>query len=109
MTLTHTLEKTDDRARASTVKLPRGSFRTPIFMPVGTHATVKAMTPSELDALGSEVVLANAYHLMLRPRRRASAGLGWSSSVHGVAQPHADRLRRLSGIQPAVTRRHFRR
>jgi queuine tRNA-ribosyltransferase len=54
-------------ARAATVTLPRGSYQTPIFMPVGTHASVKAMTPRELEEIGAQIILANAYHLFLRP------------------------------------------
>jgi queuine tRNA-ribosyltransferase len=67
MRLAHTLEATDGHARAGRVELSRGGFETPIFMPVGTHATVKAMLPEELTALGASVILGNAYHLYLRP------------------------------------------
>jgi queuine tRNA-ribosyltransferase len=62
-----TIEATEGRARAGRVELPRGAFETPAFMPVGTLATVKAMTPGELEELGAGVILANAYHLYLRP------------------------------------------
>jgi queuine tRNA-ribosyltransferase len=54
-------------ARATTIRLPRGELQTPLFMPVGTQATVKAMTPEELEGLGAQVILANTYHLHLRP------------------------------------------
>jgi len=54
-------------ARATEVTLPRGGFKTPIFMPVGTMATVKAMTTDEVASLGAEILLCNAYHLYLRP------------------------------------------
>ncbi|MCX7046533.1 MAG: tRNA guanosine(34) transglycosylase Tgt [Candidatus Sumerlaeota bacterium] len=57
----------DSRARAGEVTTPHGSFLTPAFMPVGTRATVKAMTPEELRSLGAEIILANTFHLMLRP------------------------------------------
>jgi len=67
MRLTFDIQATDGHARAGRVTLPRGSFETPIFMPVGTLATVKAMTPQELEALGAQVILSNAYHLYLRP------------------------------------------
>ncbi len=46
---------------------PRGVIETPVFMPVGTYGTVKAMTPEELRALGSQIILGNTFHLMLRP------------------------------------------
>ena len=58
---------TDGLARSGTLRLPRGSIRTPAFMPVGTSATVKAMTPEELREIGAEIILANTFHLMLRP------------------------------------------
>ena len=67
MKLKHTLEATDGKARATRVELPRGSFPTPLFMPVGTMATVKSLTPAEIQELGASVILANAYHLFLRP------------------------------------------
>jgi queuine tRNA-ribosyltransferase len=67
MRLKLTTQARDGHARATRVELPRGAFETPVFMPVGTLATVKAMTPGELEDLGASVVLANAYHLYLRP------------------------------------------
>ncbi|MBN1283754.1 MAG: tRNA guanosine(34) transglycosylase Tgt [Proteobacteria bacterium] len=66
----------DTRGRLGTIRTPRGEIRTPVFMPVGTHATVKAMTPEELKALGAQVVLANTYHLYLRPGHERIAALG---------------------------------
>lgn len=57
----------DGAARRGHLTLPRGSVQTPAFMPVGTYATVKAMTPEELHAAGSEIILGNTFHLMLRP------------------------------------------
>ena len=54
-------------ARTGIVTSARGTYRTPVFMPVGTRASVKALEAADLDALGAEVVLANTYHLMLRP------------------------------------------
>jgi len=58
---------TDAMARRGRMHFERGIIETPAFMPVGTYATVKAMTPQELRALGSDIVLANTFHLMLRP------------------------------------------
>jgi queuine tRNA-ribosyltransferase len=57
----------DGAARAGRLRLPHGTVDTPVFMPVGTYGTVKAMTPEELEALGAQIVLANTFHLMLRP------------------------------------------
>ncbi|MCA9665993.1 MAG: tRNA guanosine(34) transglycosylase Tgt [Myxococcales bacterium] len=67
MRLRFEIEAVCGRARAGRVSLPRGSYETPIFMPVGTLATVKSMLPEEVEALGAQVILANAYHLYLRP------------------------------------------
>ncbi|HXR19937.1 MAG TPA: tRNA guanosine(34) transglycosylase Tgt [Steroidobacteraceae bacterium] len=57
----------DGAARAGRLRLPHGTVDTPVFMPVGTYGTVKAMTPEELEALDAQIVLANTFHLMLRP------------------------------------------
>lgn len=54
-------------ARAGELRTPHGTINTPVFMPVGTKATVKTMTPEELEAVGAEIILGNAYHLFLRP------------------------------------------
>ena len=54
-------------ARALTFKTPHGEFKTPMFMPVGTRASVKGITVPQLHELGSQVVLANTYHLAMRP------------------------------------------
>ena len=54
-------------ARRGRITLPRGVIDTPTFMPVGTYATVKAMTPEELKELGAQIILGNTFHLMLRP------------------------------------------
>lgn len=61
------LEFQDRAARAGVLRVAHGSVRTPAFMPVGTQATVKAVSPEELEALGAEMLLANSYHLFLRP------------------------------------------
>ncbi|MBX7148898.1 tRNA guanosine(34) transglycosylase Tgt [bacterium] len=58
---------TDTRARLGKITTPRGIINTPVFMPVGTHATVKSMRPEELKAMGAEIILGNTYHLFLRP------------------------------------------
>jgi len=68
----------DGRARRGRLHLRRGTVETPVFMPVGTYGTVKAMTPEELTGLGAEIVLGNTFHLMLRPGTgviRAHGGL----------------------------------
>ena len=54
-------------ARLGVVTTPHGSFETPVFMPVGTQATVKTMTPEELKTIGANIILGNTYHLWMRP------------------------------------------
>ncbi|MGH6839597.1 MAG: tRNA guanosine(34) transglycosylase Tgt [Methylocella sp.] len=66
----------DGAARAGLITTPRGKIRTPAFMPVGTAGTVKAMHPETVRALGADIVLANTYHLMLRPGPERIAVLG---------------------------------
>ncbi len=61
------LFNTDGAARRARLSFQRGEIQTPIFMPVGTSATVKAVTPSELEEVGAQIVLGNTFHLMLRP------------------------------------------
>lgn len=63
----YTIEATSGHARAGRFVTAHGEFTTPLFMPVGTHATVKGITVDELHQLGSQVVLANTYHLYMRP------------------------------------------
>lgn len=60
-------EAKDSKARLGVIHTPHGDIETPIFMPVGTRATVKTMTPEELKSIGSQVILANTYHLYLKP------------------------------------------
>ena len=74
--LTFRVAATDGAARTGEIALPRGVIRTPAFMPVGTAGTVKAMLPDTVRALGSDVILANTYHLMLRPGAERIAALG---------------------------------
>jgi queuine tRNA-ribosyltransferase len=67
MAITLTVTAKYGRARAGEIKTPRGLIRTPAFMPVGTQATVKAMTSEELEEIGVDIILSNTYHLYLRP------------------------------------------
>ncbi|WP_455157734.1 tRNA-guanine transglycosylase, partial [Treponema socranskii] len=57
----------DGSARTGLLTLPHGTVRTPVFMPVGTNATVKAVSKESLEEIGFEIILANTYHLFLRP------------------------------------------
>ena len=60
-------KSTDGKSRTGTLHLPHGDVQTPVFMPVGTNATVKDMTKDWLEEIGFEIILANTYHLYLRP------------------------------------------
>ncbi|MCX5493831.1 tRNA guanosine(34) transglycosylase Tgt [Kaistia dalseonensis] len=73
---TFTLLAKDGMARRGEVSMPRGTIRTPAFMPVGTAGTVKAMYPGQVRELGADIILGNTYHLMLRPGAERVAGLG---------------------------------
>jgi queuine tRNA-ribosyltransferase len=66
----------ENSARTGTVTTPHGSFRTPAFMPVGTRGTVKGLTPQQIRATGSDIILNNAFHLMLRPTDNRIAEIG---------------------------------
>lgn len=70
------LMASDGAARRGEIVTPRGAVSTPAFMPVGTQATVKAVLPEEVRASGADIVLANTYHLMLRPGAERIAALG---------------------------------
>lgn len=67
MSLEFTVKKTAGKARRGEMKLNHGTVQTPIFMPVGTYGTVKAMAPNELEEIGSQIILGNTFHLWLRP------------------------------------------
>ena len=73
---TFSVHAVDGAARVGAIATPRGPIRTPAFMPVGTAATVKAMYPDEVRALGADIVLGNTYHLMLAPGAERIAELG---------------------------------
>jgi queuine tRNA-ribosyltransferase len=73
---TYSIDSRDGRARAGSFTTPHGTVDTPTFMPVGTLATVKALDPEDLTASGVQMILANAYHLHLRPGDDLIASLG---------------------------------
>ena len=77
---------TDGAARRGEITMPRGTIRTPAFMPVGTGGTIKAMYLDQVRDLGSDIILGNTYHLMLRPGAERVARLG---GLHEFARwPH---------------------
>lgn len=81
------IKATDGAARSGVISTPRGEIHTPAFMPVGTAATVKAMHPAAVHALGAEIVLGNTYHLMLRPGAERIAALGGLHSFMNWQHP----------------------
>ena len=70
------LQAREGRARAGALQTPHGEILTPIFAPVGTQATVKSVTPAQLHEIGANLILANTYHLYLRPGDNLVAELG---------------------------------
>lgn len=87
---------TDGRARAGVVTTPRGTFRTPVFMPVGTRGIVRALGPDDVERLGAEIILANTYHLMLRPTADLVAEMG---GLHAFSDWHGHLLTDSGGYQ----------
>jgi len=74
------IEATDGAARCGRLTTAHGSVDMPAFMPVGTAATVKAMFPDTVASTGAQMILANTYHLMLRPGSERIAALGVRAS-----------------------------
>jgi queuine tRNA-ribosyltransferase len=75
------------RARAGLLKTPHGTIETPIFMPVGTAGAVKALTREQIEGAGAQIILANTYHLMLRPGDALVAQLGGLHGFTGWSRP----------------------
>ncbi|WP_308815255.1 tRNA guanosine(34) transglycosylase Tgt [Sphingomonas sp. GV3] len=82
-----TIAATDGRARTGTIRMQRGTIRTPAFMPVGTAATVKAIKPADVEKAGADIILGNTYHLMLRPGAERVAKLGGLHDFMGWQRP----------------------
>src|SRR5437016_5165729 len=76
MSILFELLHTDGAARTAKLTTPHGVVRTPVFMPVGTQATVKGLTPQMLADAGAQIILGNTYHLTLRPGDELIARLG---------------------------------
>ncbi len=81
------LEKTKGQARAGSFSTPHGEVKTPIFMPVGTQATVKALDSQDIAATGAQIILANTYHLYLRPGMERLEELGGVHEFMGWERP----------------------
>jgi len=93
-----TLKKTDIKtgARLGELSTPHGIINTPIFMPVGTQATVKGMTPEDLESIGASIILSNTYHLFLRPGHAVVEELG---GLHGFMNWNRPILTDSGGFQ----------
>lgn len=87
---------TDGRARRGRMQLSHGTVETPIFMPVGTQGTVKTMTPHELHDVGAQIILANTYHMYLRPGHELVRKAG---GLHGFTGWHKPFLTDSGGFQ----------
>ena len=85
--INYKLEAMDGNARAGIIKTPHGQIETPVFMPVGTQATVKMMTKEELETIGTQIILGNTYHLYLRPGDNLIAKLGGLHSFMNWNKP----------------------
>src|SRR6266404_6031577 len=81
------LLQTDGAARAGRLHTAHGNVETPVFMAVGTQATVKGLTPQQLEDAGVQVVLGNTYHLALRPGDALIAELGGLHRFMGWSRP----------------------
>ncbi|MBP3742811.1 MAG: tRNA guanosine(34) transglycosylase Tgt [Treponema sp.] len=89
-------KSSDGKARTGTLHLPHGDVRTPVFMPVGTNATVKAMPKDFLEEIDFDIILANTYHLFLRPGADLIAEAG---GLHGFSQWKKNFLTDSGGFQ----------
>ncbi|NOL48795.1 tRNA guanosine(34) transglycosylase Tgt [Pelistega europaea] len=88
--------KTEGKARRATMTLNHGTVQTPMFMPVGTYGSVKAMLPHELEEIGSQVILGNTFHLWLRPGTNVIEKHG---GLHGFMQWNKPILTDSGGFQ----------
>ncbi len=87
MSITFTVLDRDQQARAGLLTTPHGSVETPVFMPVGTQATVKGLTPDMLRSVSAQILLGNTYHLTLRPGDELIAELGGLHRFMGWDRP----------------------
>lgn len=86
----------NSKARTGVLSLPHGTVQTPVFMPVGTNATVKAITKDDLEEIGFEIILANTYHLYLRPGPDLIKDAG---GLHGFSKWNRNFLTDSGGFQ----------
>jgi len=117
MSIRFEVVRNDGAARLGRLQTPHGTVDTPVFMPVGTQATVKGLTPPQLQDAGARIILANTYHLALRPGEEVIAGLGglhqfmaWDGPIltdSGGYQVYSLALSRKIDDRAAVFRSHI--
>jgi queuine tRNA-ribosyltransferase len=117
VTIRFQVVRSDGAARLGRLETPHGTVDTPLFMPVGTQATVKGLTPEQLEAAGAKMVLGNTYHLALRPGPEVIADLGglhrfmgWNGPIltdSGGFQVYSLALSRRVDDRAAVFRSHI--
>src|SRR2546422_11409427 len=95
-----TIHATCGPARAGTLVLPHGTIETPAFMPVGTQGTVRTLSPADLKSVGAQLVLANTYHLHVRPGEGAVQRLRGPHRVPGGGLPAPTHPAGLPGSSP---------
>jgi hypothetical protein len=101
MSLSWTCHATDGAARLGTLHTAHGEVPTPVFMPVGTAGTVKAMTADSVRSTGARMILGNTYHLMLRPGAErvvlasASAAAAGGNGGRGIKRKYGEDLQRV--------------
>lgn len=91
-----TISAKDGKSRKGTFSTPHGIIQTPVFAPVGTQATVKTLTPAQLEDTGASLVLSNTYHLYLRPGKDIIAEMG---GLHEFMQWQKPILTDFGGFQ----------
>src|SRR6266487_1175153 len=96
MAIRFELLSADGAARRGRLHTPHGPVETPVFMPVGTQATVKGLTPQQLEDAGARIILGNTYHLTLRPGDDLIAEMG---GLHRFMNWHGPILTDSGGFQ----------
>ena len=86
----------NSKARCGVMHLPHGDVRTPVFMPVGTNGAVKAVSKDDIEEMGFEIILANTYHLFLRPGADLVQEAG---GLHGFTKYNGNFLTDSGGFQ----------
>src|SRR2546430_6150398 len=104
-----TIHATCGAARAGTLVLPRGTVETPAFMPVGTQGTVRTLSPADLKSVGAELVLANTYHLHVRPGEGVVQRLGGLHRFMGWDRPPLTHSGGFPAVSPEGSRENTRK